>query len=82
MKFAWRKRRAEKGLPTDKPNIILGHNVQVALEKFALYFDVEARYEGLHRTGVVLVSPFAPSSAIGSVAIWVPSNFNKVGQCV
>lgn len=43
MKFAWRKRRQAKGLPTDKPNIVLGHNAQVALEKFALYFDVEAR---------------------------------------
>jgi glutamate decarboxylase len=43
MKFAWRARRKAKGLPTDKPNMVLGHNAQVALEKFALYFDVEAR---------------------------------------
>jgi len=42
-KFNWRRQRKEKGLSYDKPNIIMGANAQVALEKFAVYFDVEAR---------------------------------------
>lgn len=43
MKRRWEARRKEQGLPTTKPNILMGANAQVALEKFARYFDVEAR---------------------------------------
>jgi glutamate decarboxylase len=31
------------GKDTSKPNILMGANAQVALEKFARYFDVEPR---------------------------------------
>ncbi len=43
MKWNWRKRRQDKGLSTDKPNLIMGENVQVCWEKFTRYFDVEPR---------------------------------------
>eukprot|EP01114_Cavostelium_apophysatum_P022099 TRINITY_DN7887_c0_g1_i2.p1 TRINITY_DN7887_c0_g1~~TRINITY_DN7887_c0_g1_i2.p1 ORF type:complete len:457 (+),score=93.79 TRINITY_DN7887_c0_g1_i2:289-1659(+) len=43
LKFAWRNKRKKEGKPHDKPNIVFGHNAQVCLEKFALYFDVEVR---------------------------------------
>ncbi|KAI1748117.1 glutamate decarboxylase [Xylaria castorea] len=43
MKRRWQELRREKGLDTSKPNIIMGANAQVALEKFARYFEVEAR---------------------------------------
>jgi glutamate decarboxylase len=43
MKRRWQERRREKGLDTSKPNIIMGANAQVALLKFARYFEVEAR---------------------------------------
>lgn len=43
MKRRWQERRQAQGLDTSKPNIIMGANAQVALEKFARYFDVEAR---------------------------------------
>ncbi|KAI1141120.1 glutamate decarboxylase [Hypoxylon sp. FL0543] len=43
MKRRWQEARKAKGLDTSKPNIIMGANAQVALEKFARYFDVEAR---------------------------------------
>ncbi|KAI1161493.1 glutamate decarboxylase [Nemania serpens] len=43
MKRRWQEHRKEKGLDTLHPNIIMGANAQVALEKFARYFDVEAR---------------------------------------
>jgi glutamate decarboxylase len=43
MKRRWQERRQSEGKDTLKPNIIMGSNAQVALEKFARYFDVEAR---------------------------------------
>ncbi|KAI1190726.1 glutamate decarboxylase [Nemania serpens] len=43
MKRRWQEHRQAKGLDTSHPNIIMGANAQVALEKFARYFDVEAR---------------------------------------
>jgi glutamate decarboxylase len=44
MKRRWQERRKALGKNTSKPNIIMGANAQVALEKFARYFEVEARY--------------------------------------
>jgi len=44
MKWRWRQRREAAGLSTDRPNLILGSNVQVVWEKFCRYWDVEARY--------------------------------------
>ncbi|WP_196061635.1 MULTISPECIES: glutamate decarboxylase [unclassified Serratia (in: enterobacteria)] len=42
LKWQWRKKRAEQGLPSDKPNLICGP-VQICWHKFARYFDVELR---------------------------------------
>src|ERR1700678_1922443 len=47
MKFRWRSARVAAGLPSDRPNIVMGANVQVCWEKFARYFDVEPRYVAL-----------------------------------
>ncbi|KAK2732346.1 hypothetical protein FQN55_004250 [Onygenales sp. PD_40] len=43
MKRLWQQKRKAEGKDTSKPNIIMGANAQVALLKFARYFDVEAR---------------------------------------
>jgi glutamate decarboxylase len=43
LKWRWRDRRQEAGLPADRPNLVMGANVQVCWEKFCRYFDVEAR---------------------------------------
>lgn len=43
MKRRWEAKRKEAGKSTAKPNILMGANAQVALEKFARYFDVECR---------------------------------------
>ena len=43
MKRRWQEKRQAEGKDALKPNIIMGANAQVALEKFARYFDVEAR---------------------------------------
>ncbi|XP_010551128.1 PREDICTED: glutamate decarboxylase 5 [Tarenaya hassleriana] len=42
-KRKWQQRRRAQGLPTDKPNIVTGANVQVCWEKFARYFEVELK---------------------------------------
>ena len=44
MKWNWKKQRKEKGLPADRPNIVIGNNVQVCWKKFARYFDVDCKY--------------------------------------
>jgi glutamate decarboxylase len=44
MKWRWRQRRQAAGLPADRPNMVMGSNVQVVWEKFCRYWDVEPRY--------------------------------------
>lgn len=44
MKWKWRERMRAKGKPTDKPNLVLGIDVQVCWEKFCRYWDVEPRF--------------------------------------
>jgi glutamate decarboxylase len=43
LKRRWEKRRAAEGKPTDRPNLVMGINVQVCWEKFANYWNVEMR---------------------------------------
>ena len=43
LKRRWQQRRAAEGKPADKPNLVMGINVQVCWEKFANYWDVEMR---------------------------------------
>jgi glutamate decarboxylase len=43
MKRRWQQRRAADGKPADRPNLVMGINVQVCWEKFANYWDVEMR---------------------------------------
>lgn len=44
MKRRWQHRRRGAGLDTDRPNLVMGANVQVCWEKFANYWEVEPRY--------------------------------------
>jgi len=43
LKWRWRERMRAAGKPTDKPNMVMGINVQVCWEKFCRYWDVEMR---------------------------------------
>ncbi len=43
LKRKWQKRREAEGKPADKPNLVMGINVQVCWEKLANYWDVEMR---------------------------------------
>jgi glutamate decarboxylase len=43
LKRRWQHRRKAEGKPIDKPNLVMGINVQVCWEKLANYWDVEMR---------------------------------------
>src|SRR2546430_6852612 len=43
LKRRWQHARRAAGKPADRPNIVMGINVQICWEKFANYWDVEAR---------------------------------------
>jgi glutamate decarboxylase len=43
LKRRWQLARRAEGKPTDRPNLVMGINVQVCWEKFANYWDVEMR---------------------------------------
>ncbi len=44
LKWRWRDRMRAKGKPADKPNLVMGINVQVCWEKFCRYWEVEPRF--------------------------------------
>ena len=43
LKWRWRARQKAAGRPTDRPNLVMGANVQVCWEKFCRYWEVEPR---------------------------------------
>jgi len=43
LKWRWRDRMRAAGKPTDRPNLVMGANVQVCWEKFCRYWEVEPR---------------------------------------
>lgn len=57
MKRRWQEARRAAGKDASKPNIIMGANAQVALEKFARYFDVEARILPVSRASKYRLDP-------------------------
>jgi len=73
MKWRWRNARQAAGLPHDRPNIVMGANVQVCWEKFARYFDVEARSVPLTQDrfiiGVDEATAMVDENTIGVVGI-------------
>jgi len=42
-KRSWQRRREAAGEPADRPNMVMGADVHTCWEKFARYFEVEAR---------------------------------------
>ncbi|MFH1877514.1 MAG: glutamate decarboxylase [Candidatus Omnitrophota bacterium] len=43
LKWKWRERMKAKGKPADKPNLVMGVDVQICWEKFCRYWDIEPR---------------------------------------
>nr|MDT0665592.1 pyridoxal-dependent decarboxylase [Micromonospora sp. DSM 115978] len=75
----WRGRRRDAGQPVGAPNLVMGANVQVCWEKFARYWDVEARLVPLgpgrtHLTAEESVK-HCDENTIGVVAV-LGSNFD------
>jgi glutamate decarboxylase len=73
LKRRWQLARKAQSKPIDRPNIVMGSNVQVVWEKFANYWDVEPRYvpvEGdvFHLTTDRLLD-YVDENTIGVVAI-------------
>jgi len=54
LKWRWRERMKAEGKPTDKPNMVMGINVQVCWEKFCRYWDVEPRFVPLEGDRYIL----------------------------
>ena len=73
LKWRWRQRREAAGLPADKPNLVMGINVQVVWEKFCRYWDVEPRYapieEGRLQLNAEEALKLVDENTIGVVAI-------------
>jgi glutamate decarboxylase len=67
-KRAWQLRRAKEGLPADKPNVVMGADVHTCWEKFANYFEVQARVvpmqEGRYTIGAEQVQPLLDENTI------------------
>ncbi len=67
-KRSWQLRRQAAGLPTDRPNMVMGADVHTCWEKFANYFEVEARVvpmeEGRYTIGAAEVEPLLDERTI------------------
>ncbi len=68
-KRSWQRRREADGQPADRPNIVMGADVHTCWEKFARYFEVEARVvpmqEGRYTIGADDVEPLLDERTIG-----------------
>ena len=73
LKWRWRKRMEAGGKPCEKPNMVMGANVQVCWEKFCRYWEVEPRLvpmEGERYTlGAAEAVAQCDENTIGVVAI-------------
>src|SRR3984957_5409749 len=69
----WRAKRRAAGLSTDRPNLVMGTNVQVCWEKFCRYWDVQPKYvplePGRYHLGVPEAVALCDENTIGVVAI-------------
>ena len=73
LKWRWRDRRRAAGEPSDRPNMVMGANVQVCWDKFCRYWDVEPRLvpmegERYHLTAEPAVAA-CDENTIGVVAV-------------
>ena len=77
-KWTWRKQRQARGLDSHRPNVIFGADVHSCWEKFALYFDVEARIiplqPGQYTIGPEQVEPLIDENTI-AVGVVIGTTF-------
>jgi glutamate decarboxylase len=67
-KRSWQRRREQAGLPADQPNMVIGADVHTCWEKFARYFEVQARTipmtDGRYTIGPEQVAPLLDERTI------------------
>jgi glutamate decarboxylase len=67
-KRSWQLRREAAGLPAERPNMVMGADVHTCWEKFARYFEVEARVvpmeDGRFTIGAAEVEPLLDERTI------------------
>jgi glutamate decarboxylase len=85
LKWRWRERQKAAGKPSDKPNLVLGSNVQICWDKFCRYWDVEPRLVPVSAEHTYLTAEGAAAACdedtIGVVAI-MGSTFDGVYEPV
>ncbi len=73
LKWRWRDRMKAAGKPADRPNMIMGSNVQVCWEKFCRYWEIEPRLVPMegerYHLGVPEAVALCDENTIGVVAI-------------
>jgi glutamate decarboxylase len=73
LKWRWRERMKAQGKPTDKPNLVMGINVQVCWDKFARYWEVEPRFvpiePGRYHLSAEEAIKFCDENTIGVITI-------------
>ena len=73
LKWRWRERTRAAGKSTERPNLVMGSNVQVCWEKFCRYWDVEPRLVAVDAEHTHLTAEKAAAACdentIGVVAI-------------
>jgi len=85
--WRWRARRRSAGLPADRPNLVMGTNVQVCWEKFCRYWDVEPKYvplvPGRFHLGAQEAVALCDENTIGVVVIMgstMDGSYEPVGE--
>jgi glutamate decarboxylase len=72
-KRSWQLRRRAAGEPTDRPNMVMGADVHTCWEKFARYFEVEARVapmaEDRYTIGAEQVQPLIDENTIAVAGV-------------
>ena len=72
-KRSWQRRREAAGLAADRPNLVLGGDVHTCWEKFANYFEVEARVipleEGRYTIAAAQVEPLLDERTIAVAGV-------------
>ena len=72
-KWRWRERMQQQKKSTEKPNLVMGINVQICWEKFCRYWDIEMRLAPMEENSYVLTAEkmreLCDENTIGVVAI-------------
>ncbi len=55
-KWRWREKRRKQNKSTDKPNLVMGINVQICWEKFCRYWDIEMRLAPMEKDDYTLTA--------------------------